>query len=421
MQKNQGNLISGLDIGSNYVRIAVGQLASTDTKGEELQILGAAEFVSEGVQKGVISSIEDVVSSVSACLETVERMVGVPIDSTWVGISGLHVLSQTSKGVIAVSKANNEITEEDVSRAIEAARSIATPLNYEVLHVLPKNYTVDGQTGIKDPTAMTGVRLEVDTQIILGSSAQIKNLTKAVYRAGLDIEDLVLSIVATAETVVTKRQKELGVLVLNLGGSTTSLAVFEEGQLVHTAIIPIGSQLITNDIAVGLRTSVDIAERVKVEYGDCRPDTTSKKDEIDLFDLGSGEHELVKKKYLVDIISARVEEILQKVDNELRKIQRSGLLPAGVMLTGGGAKLPGMVDMAKKVLRLPANLGYPINVISVTDKVNDLGFSTAVGLVKWGSQMQSTGGYGKSGGGNVFKGGGKAFDFLKKTFKTLIP
>ncbi len=421
MKNHQGNLISGLDIGSNFVRMVVGQLVEKDNQGEELQILGATEFPSEGVQKGVISSIEDVVSSVSACLERVERMVGVPIDSVWVGISGLHILSQTSKGVIAVSKANNEITEEDVARAIEAARSIATPLNYEVLHVLPKNYTVDGQTGIKDPTSMTGVRLEVDTQIILGSSSQIKNLTKAVYRAGLDIEDLVLSVAATAETVVTKRQKELGVMVVNLGGATTSIAVFEEGQLIHTSIIPIGSQLITNDIAVGLRTSVDIAERVKIEYGDCRVDLTSKKDEIDLFDLGSGEHELAKKKYLSEIISARVEEILQKVDNELRKIQRSGLLPAGVMLTGGGAKLPGMVEMAKKVLRLPANLGYPINVISVTDKVNDLGFSTAVGLVKWGSQMQSSGGYGKPRSGNVFKGGGKAFDFLKKTFKSLIP
>jgi cell division protein FtsA len=421
MKNNQGNLISGLDIGSNFVRMVVGQVVGKENNQEELQILGAAEFPAEGVQKGVISSIEDVVSSVSACLERVERMVGVPIDTTWVGISGLHILSQNSKGVIAVSKANNEITEEDVSRAIEAARSIATPLNYEVLHVLPKHYTVDGQTGIKDPSAMTGVRLEVDTQIILGSSSQIKNLTKAVYRAGLDIEDLVLSIIATAETVVTKRQKELGVMVVNLGGSTTSVAVFEEGQLIHTAIIPIGSQLITNDVAVGLRTSVDIAERVKVEYGDCRVDLSSKKDEIDLFELGSGEHEVIKRKYLTEIISARVEEVLQKVDNELRKIQRSGLLPAGVVFTGAGAKLPGLIELSKKVLRLPANLGYPINVISVTDKVNDLGFATAVGLVKWGSIMGSGKEYRKPGSGNVFRGTGKVVDQVKKLFKTLIP
>ncbi len=421
MKNNQDSLISGLDIGSNFVRIVVGQLVEKENNTGELQVLGAAEVPSEGVQKGVINSIEDVVSSISACLERVERMVGVPIDSVWVGISGLHILSQNSKGVIAVSKANNEISEEDISRAVEAARSIATPLNYEVLHVLPKYYTVDGQTGIKDPTSMTGVRLEVDTQIILGSSSQIKNLTKAVYRAGLDIEDLVLSIIATAETVVTKRQKELGVMVVNFGGSTTSLAVFEEGQLIHSAIIPIGSQMVTNDIAVGLRTSVDIAERVKIEYGDCRVDVSSKKEEIDLFELGSSEHELIKKKYLTEIISARIEEVLQKIDNELRKIQRSGLLPAGVMLTGAGAKLPGLVELSKKVLRLPANLGYPINVVSVTDKVNDLGFATAVGLVKWGSQMHGGSAYGKSGGGDIFKGTGKVLDRVKKMFKTLIP
>ncbi len=422
MKSNQGNLIGGLDIGSNFVRMVVGQVVEKDGLEEELQILGAAEFPSEGVQKGVISSIEDVVSSISACLERVERMVGVPVDNAWVGISGLHVLSQTSKGVIAVSKANNEITEEDVSRAVEAARSIATPLNYEVLHVLPKQYTVDGQTGIKDPTSMTGVRLEVDTQIILGSSAQIKNLTKAVYRSGLDIEDLVLSIIATAETVVTKRQKELGVMVVNIGGATTSMAVFEEGQLLHTSIIPLGSQLVSNDLAVGLRTSVDVAEKVKIEHGDCRVDLVTKKEEVDLFELGSGEHELVKKKYVTEIVSARMEEILQKVDAELRKLQRSGLLPAGVVFTGGGAKIPGLIELSKKVLRLPSNLGYPINIISVTDKVNDLGFATAVGLVKWGSQMGGSAVAQRRGGAaSVLKNTGKVFDQVKKIFKTLIP
>ena len=416
MKNGQGNLIGGLDIGSNSVRMAVGQLIGKEEGNVELQILGAAEVPSEGVQKGVVSSIEDVVSAISACLERVERMVGVPIDSVWVGISGLHILSQSSKGVVAVSKANEEITEEDVNRAMGAARSIATPLNYEVLHVLPRHYTVDGQTGIKDPTSMTGVRLEVDTQIILGSSSQIKNLTKAVYRAGLDIEDLVLFILATAEIVVTKRQKELGVMVVNLGGTTTGMAVFEEGDLVHTSILPIGSQNITNDIAMGLRISVDLAERVKIEHGDCKPDLSGKKDEIDLFDLGAPEHEMLKKKFLSEVISARMEEILQKVDDELRKIQRSGLLPAGVVFTGAGAKLPGLVDLAKKVLRLPANLGYPLNVVSVTDKVNDLGFATAVGLVRWGSEMQG-GSKHKSGTKNI----GAVSGQLKKWLKALIP
>lgn len=417
MKNNQGNLIGGLDIGSNSVRMAVGQLLGKENGNVELQILGAAEVPSEGVQKGVVSSIEDVVSSISACLERVERMVGVPIDSVWVGISGLQILSQSSKGVVAVSKADKEITEEDVNRAIEAARSIATPLNYEVLHVLPRHYTVDGQTGIKDPTSMTGVRLEVDTQIILGSSSQIKNLTKAVYRAGLDIEDLVLSIIATAEVVVTKRQKELGVMVVNLGGSTTGMAVFEEGELIHSSVIPLGSQNITNDIAMGLRIPPeDMAERVKIEYGDCSPDLTAKKEDVDLFEVGAPEHQIIKKKFLSEIISARVEEILQKVDDELRKIQRSGLLPAGVVFTGAGAKVPGLVELAKKVLRLPANVGYPLNVVSVTDKVNDLGFATAVGLVKWGSEMQGLHDR-KPSGKNISAVSGQ----FKKWLKALIP
>jgi cell division protein FtsA len=423
MVKKQSNLIAGLDIGSSAVRIAVGQLVynSNANVPPELQILGAAESRSEGVNKGVISSIEDVVSSLSSCLEKTERTVGVPIDTVWVGISGLHILSQNSKGVVAVSKSDSEITEADVQRSLEAARAVSTPLNYEVLHVLPKSFCVDGQSGIKDPVGMTGIRLEVDAQIILGASAQIKNLTKAIYRAGLNIEDLVLSILATSEAAVTNRQKDLGVLVVDIGASTTSLAVFEEGEILHSTILPVGSGHITNDIAIGLRTSIDIAERIKIEFGDCL-NNFSKKEEIDLYELGSSEHEIVKRKYLSEIMEARVEEIMQKIDSELRKIQRSGMLPAGVVFTGGGAKLPGLVECAKKYLRLPASLGYPINFLSATDKINDLSFVNAIGLVKWGGIMsQSSDKHSMSGLlMNVKKITG-AVAPLKNWFKALMP
>ncbi len=423
MKRGQDNLITGLDIGSSANRIVVGQLVARNEGGQEveLQILGAAEVPSEGVNRSVINSIEDVVSSISACLERAERMVGAPIDTAWVGISGSHILSQTSKGVVAVSKADSEITEEDVARAIEASRAIATPLNYEVLHVLPKSFSVDGQTGIKDPVGMTGIRLEVDTQIILGSSSQIKNLTKAVYRAGLDIEDLVLSIIATAEAVTTTRQKELGVLVVNFGAATTSLAVFEEGDLLHTAILPLGSQHITNDIAVGLRTSIDIAEAVKISEGDCFAATISKREELDLYEVGAPEHELVRKQYLIEIIQARMEEILQKINQELKRSGREGLLPAGVVFTGGGSKLPGLVDLAKKILRLPATLGYSLNVMSVTDKVNDLGFATGIGLVKWGSMMKNSELNRKYPRGAVSLGAGRITSQFKKLIRALIP
>lgn len=423
MKKDYSSLISGLDIGSSAVRLVVGQLVSSEqTEHEtELHILGAAEVPSSGVQKGIITSIEDVVSSISACLESAERMVGVPINSLWVGISGLHIISQNSKGVVAVSKADSEISEEDVARAIEASRAIATPLNYEVLHVIPKSFSIDGQGTVKDPVGMTGIRLEVDAQIILGSASQIKNLTKAVYRTGQDIEDLVLSILATAEAVVTPRQKEIGVLVVNIGVSTTSIAVFEEGEILHTAIIPLGSEHITKDIALGLRTSIDIAESVKLEHGDCTPGLVSKREEIDLYELGAPEHEIVKRQYVSEIIEARAEEILQKINQELTRIKRSGLLPAGAVLTGGGAKLTGLVELSKKQLRLPTILGYPLNVVSVTDKVNDLGFATAVGLVKWGATMHSHDYRGGREGIGSMKKINRAGNQLKKWFKTLMP
>lgn len=421
MKRNSPQLLAGLDVGSAMVRLAVGELKVLDpAEGrEELCMLGAAEAPSGGVHKGTISSIEDVVSSISAVLERAERMVGVPIESVTVGVSGLHVIAQASKGVVAVSKADNEITAADVERAVEASRAIATPLNYEVLHVLPKVFNIDGQGNIKDPTGMTGIRLEVDTQIILGSAAQIKNLTKAVYRAGLNIDDVVLGILATAEAVLTHRQKEIGVILINLGLSTTSLAVFEEGDVIHLSILPLGSGHITNDLALGLRTSVDIAEAVKMEYGDCTPAAISKREELDLFELGSPEHELVKRQYVSEITEARIEEILRKVDAELIRLKRSGLLPAGVVFTGGGAKLPGLLKVAKRVLRLPAILGYPLSIQSVSEKINDLGFATAVGLVKWGTL--DLGGELRHGGAPAWRSVSSVSRRLKQWMKALLP
>lgn len=379
----QPQFITGLDIGSTAIRVVAGQVSENG----DLQIVAAVENPSAGISKGVITSIEDATTSISVCLEKIERMLGITLGSAWVGISGSHIITEESRGVIAVSKSDGEIREEDVERSIEAARTVATPLNYEILHVIPRSFTVDGQSNIKDPIGMTGVRLEVDAQIIQGLSSQMKNLTKCIYRTGLDIEDLALSILAASESVTTKKQKELGVAVLNIGGSTTSFAIFEENDLLHTGVIPLGSDHITSDLAIGLRTSVDVADRVKLEFGSSLPREIAKKDEINLAELG-GENELVSKKYIAEIIEARVEEIYERVDKELKKIGRSGMLPAGIILTGGGAKLPGLVEMAKSKLRLPAALGYPMGFLSATDKIHDLAFATAIGLVIWGYELQ---------------------------------
>lgn len=371
--------ITGLDIGSTAIRVAVAQAEAVG----ELSVIGLAEVPSEGIHKGVVTSIDDAVSAISSCLEKAERMTGSPVEHAWVGINGSHIQAQTSHGVIAVAKPNGEIGEDDVSRVVEAAQAVTTPPNYEILHVLPRSFTVDGQVGIKDPIGMTGVRLEVEAQIIEGQTAQVKNLTKCVYRTGVDIDDLVLGILAGAEAVVSKRQKELGVAVVNIGGSTTSLLVAEDGDPLHAAILPVGSGHITNDIAIGLRTSIDVAERLKIDWGQAVASEVGKREEIDLSELSS-EEGMVSRRHLSEIIEARLEEIFSLVDRELTKIERSGKLPSGIILTGGGVKLPGVVDVAKREFRLPATIGYPLEVASPLERVNDPAFSTALGLVRWG-------------------------------------
>ncbi len=415
--KVQTEMIVGLDIGSTAIRVAVGQLTHSRDLGSELQIIGASEVSSEGIQKGQIGSIEDAVSSVSSALEHAERIVGLPIEHVWVGVSGTQIIAQESKGIIAVSRANSEITEDDIERAVEAAKNIATPLNYEILHVLPRSYSVDTQSGIKDPVGMTGMRLEVDTKIIHSVSSHIKNLSKVVYRAGVDIDDFVLSILAAGEVVATSRQKELGCVVINIGGPTTSMVVYEDGDVIHSAVIPIGSSHITNDLALGLRTSIDIAEKVKCEHGECSSKKLNKKDTIDLFDSGSTGSEIVSLYYIAQIIEARVSEILEKVDDELSVIGRSQMLPAGALFVGGGSKIRGLTDCAKEVLALPSQIGYPLSLQSITDKINDIAFVPAIGLVKWGSSFTQSPGRRAP----TFDVLGKVTDKFRSIFKNLVP
>ncbi|MCK4540483.1 cell division protein FtsA [Candidatus Parcubacteria bacterium] len=418
------NIIAGLDIGSTEIRLVVGQHKNTG-EGEELQIIGAVKVPSEGINKGAVKSIEDVTSSVSACLEKAERLVGIPIDSVWVSINSPHIKCEKSRGVVAVGKSDGEISSEDVGRALEAAQALSVPPNYEILHVIPVKFTVDNQEDIKDPVGMTGVRLEVETLIIQGLTSQIKNLTKAIFRTDLDIEDLVLSPLAAAEAVIGSKQKELGAALVNIGASTTSLAIFEEGELLHTAVIPIGSEHITADIAIGLRCPINLADRVKKEIGSALSDNFNKKDEIDVSELAKeedaeGEIKTVNRKYLAQIIGARVEEIFEKIDYEFKSIERSGMLPGGVFLIGGGTKLENIVEVAKKCLRLPVSLGVNKNVASIIDKVNDTGYLNALGLVVWGNKLSEN--IGRSvlklpGGVDVGRGVKK----LKDWFKSLIP
>lgn len=417
----------GLDLGTSAIRLAIGQIGVTSDKRLSLNIIGAGETPSAGIAKGAITSLEDAVTAISSCLEQGERMLGAPIREATVGIGGTGVSSQDAKGVVGVSRTDGEIRAEDVARALESAKAFVNPANQEILHVLPRGFYVDGQYGIKDPIGMQGIRLEVDAMIVQGLSSHVRNLTKAVFRTGLDISELVYAPLAVAEATTTARQRELGVCAVSLGAATTSLAVYENGELLRAATLPVGGDHVTSDIAIGLRISFEAAERIKRMYGTAVAESLPKRgEEIDLADFGADQNEVVATRYIAEIIEARVEEIFEKVEEELKKIDREGLLPAGVILSGGGAKLPGVSDVAKRVMRLPCALGIPTAQSSIPEIVQDLSFSTAVGLVLWAYEnMRQDEGRGGMAvrlspgrGGQMF---GKLGGSVKNIFKSFIP
>jgi len=416
-------LLTGIDIGSSAIRIVVGQQIARDHGVADLTILGAVEMPSFGVSKGSITSIDDAVASVSKCLEYTERMVGANIDVAWIGIGGTHIIAQESKGVIGVARSDGEIRPEDVDRAIDAARTVATPSNYQFLHVMPKSFTVDGQKGVKDPVGMTGIRLEVDTIIIQGLSSQIKNMEKCVHRTGIQIDELVFSIMATGDAVLSAKQKELGSVVVNIGAQTTSIIVYEEGEMVKVKVLPIGADHITSDIAIALRTSIDVAERIKLEHGTASSSGIVRGHKIAVADFGALGNDSCTHQFLVEVIQARCEEIFEKIDEELTKIDRSGLLPGGVFLTGGGSRLRGIAEVAKDTLRLPVTMGIPVGVSSAVEQVSDVAFATAIGLVRWAEDTQ-----GDTGGSMSFtglmgkmKGNGDMSGTVKGWLKGIMP
>lgn len=369
-------IIVGLDVGTCNIRVAVAQIREKALP----QILGVGQAASAGIRKGVVVDIEETVKNIKEAIQMAERISGVKIEDVFVSIGGSHISCRSSRGVIAVSRADGEISQEDKERVISAAKAVSLQPNREILHVLPRRFVVDGQGTIKEPVGMQGVRLEVDALIVEGSTPFIKNLIKCVREADLDENGLLLSPLADSRAVLSKKQKELGVLLLDFGGGTSGLAVFEEGDIIHCQILPVGSMHITNDIAIGLRVSIETAEKIKLEYGSVLPDTIGKKEMIDLTKLGESEGQ-VSRCQVVEIIEARVSEILDLVNKELKKIDRAGLLPAGVVLVGGGAKLTGLVELTKEKLKLPVQVGMPDGLEGVAEQINDSSLATVCGLI----------------------------------------
>lgn len=380
------HLVVGLDVGTQFVRTVIGQILDdgSETSISTPSVVGIGIAPSGGMRRAGVVDVDEMVKAISASIEEAERISGIPINDAYVNISGGHIEAENSRGVVAVSRADSEIGREDAERAVEAAKAVAVPPNKEIIHVVPREYVVDGQEGIKDPVGMNGIRLEVEAHVVAAATPSIKNLTKCVYQSGIDVSDLVLSGLAVGSGVLSKRQRELGVAVLDIGAGVSDLAVYEEGDVLHSAVIPIGGSHITNDVAIGLRTDTDIAERVKLEYGHAVPKEIKDKEEIDLGALSHGESHKVARRLVAEIIEARVLEILSLVRKELRKIDRDGKLPAGIVLTGGGAKLPGLIDATKDYLGLATQVGFPSELAGMIDKVDDPSFATSIGLVMWG-------------------------------------
>jgi len=377
------SVLVGVDVGSSSIRTIITQ----NVRDEIPRVIGVGIAPSFGIRRGVIVDAEEAAKAINESLEKAERMAGVRAKKVVVSIGGSEIGFQESKGVVAVGKADGEVTENDVQRVLGEVQMAPVPLNKEIIHIVPRSYRLDDQENIKDPVGMKGVRLEVSALLIEGSANHIKSVMKCVEQSDVEIEDIVLEPLAAAKSVLGKKQRELGTVLVNIGGGTTSLAVFEEGELLHTAILPVGAGHITNDIAIGLRTSIEVAEKVKLEYGLALPEEISKKEEIDLSQIDSQEEGAVSRYHVAEIIEARLEEIFKLVNKELQLIKRSGLLPAGAVLAGGGAKLPYVVDVAKKILGLPTQVGFPANLGGMLNEVDDPSFATAVGLILWAREQ----------------------------------
>ncbi|HET7498721.1 MAG TPA: cell division protein FtsA [Candidatus Eisenbacteria bacterium] len=375
----EAKIYAGLDIGTTKITAIV---AEPDENGESLRIIGVGTAPSDGLKRGVVVNLEKTVRSIQHALEEAERVSGRSIKSVWAGIAGDHIRGLTSRGVIAVSRKDAEIRQNDVARVIEAAKAVAIPADREILHVLPQEFIVDDQEGIRDPVGMSGVRLEAEAHIITGAAAACRNVIRAAERAGVHVEELVLEPLASANAVLAPDEKDLGVALLDIGGGTTDVAVFFEGAIRHTAVIGLGGSNVTNDLAIGLRTPVERAEILKLGSGCAltsmvRPDETVKVPSV-----GGRPDRDISRHMLAMMIEPRVEEIFAMANREIRKSHVADLLGAGVVLTGGASSLPGMPELAEQVFDLPVRRGIPTGVTGMVEAVSDPRFATGVGLAQ---------------------------------------
>jgi len=394
--------IIGLDIGTQNIKLLVANLK----KEEDLEVAFQSQKDARGVRRGVVINPAEVSIVLQELFSQMRQEGGRFSEAVCINIDGSHLFAHPSKGLISVSRADQKISEEDVQRVLQAAEAISLPSNKEIFDVIPREFIIDGERGIKEAAGLQGVRLETEVLVLGGFAPYLENLTQAVLGSEVQIIDRIPSPIAAARACLTGKQKELGVAVADIGAGTTGLAVFEEGNLIHLAILPLGSSNITNDIAIGLRTDIDVAERIKIEFGACLSEKKQKREKIE---LGEDEHLVFSQKQLVDIIAPRVSEIFGEINKELKRISREKILPAGIVLTGGGAKMPRMVDVAKKELKLPARIGIPQGISGLKDPL----WSVCCGLILNGVDLER-----REKTFGLTRGIGSK---IKKIFKVFIP
>jgi len=395
-------VLVGLDIGTTKTTVIVGEITETG-----IDIIGIGTSPAKELRKGLVVNIESTVEAIKRAVEEAEHMSGCRINSAYVGIAGSHVKGQNSLGIVAIK--GREVGEEDVQRAIEASKAIAIPVDREILHTLPQGYVVDGQDGIRDPVGMSGVRLEAKVHIVTGAVPSIQNIVKSVNRVGLEIDDIVLEQLAASEAILSSDEKDLGVALIDIGGSTTGIAIFSEGSIKHTAILPVGGNYLTSDIATGLRTPFNDAERIKIRYGCAVTARIPKEEIIEVPSVGGREDRQVSRQILGRIVEPRMEEILNLA---LKEIVRSGyedLLAAGVVLTGGTALLSGINEMAEQIFDMSVRRGNPTGVGGLCDVVNSPAYTVGVGLIVYGSKQIA--------GDSVYRKTGNIFGNMARTIK----
>ena len=377
----RNSIVVGMDIGTSKVCAVVGEMTERG-----LEVIGVGTHPSQGLRKGVVINIESTVNSIKKAVEEAELMAGCEINSVFAGIAGGHIKGFNSHGVVALK--NKETTPRDLERVIDAAKAVAIPMDREVLHILPQEYIIDNQDGIKEPLGMSGVRLEAKVHMVTGAVTSAQNIIKCCNRTGLNVADIVLEPLASAEAVLTPEEKELGVALVDMGGGTTDIVLFHEGSVKHTTVLALGGNHLTNDIAMGLRTPIGEAERIKQRFGCAKVSMVNKDERVEVPSVGGRNPRTISRQILCEIIEPRVEEIFQLIHGEIAKSGYMDAMGSGMVMTGGSTLLPGMIEMAEEVFQMPVRLGAPSHVGGLIDVVSSPIFATGVGLVLYGMKCQ---------------------------------